>query len=232
MRNSLTAIAVLAFSSTLIASTIFDVTLNTQPLLTSTAGPFSFGAQFAPGTGDIDKNNTVVLRNFNFGSGMPKAATPTLIGGATGSLASAVQLTDSGFINFFSQQFVPGNQLSFSVDLSTNSDVGGIPDGLAIYILDSSGTPIPTSAGPFADFLLTADTTDNPNLQTFSSDITRSPAAGGNPISFAAPAVVLTSVPEPGTIGFVVIGVAVLLFKVRRGPLASQHLGRGADSKG
>ena len=197
-RYLLSTIAAVLFASHLNATTILNVSLDTHTLMGSTAGPFSFAAQFAPGSGELDGNNSASLSNFDFDRGSAGATSPTLIGGASGDLLTSVAFRESDFQNFFSQGFVPGSILSFSVRMSTNSDVGGINDELVVYILDSTGAPLPTTAGAFADYLFSARPENgNLTIETFSGDTSRSPLAGGGPISIAAPSV--TAVPEPRT---------------------------------
>jgi hypothetical protein len=94
-------------------------------------------------------------------------------------------LTDSGFPNFFSQPFNPGDTLTFVLALSTNVDDGSIPDGFIFSILDKTGTPIPSSGGAPQEVLVTIhlDSPDDPRVKTYGSDPGRSPAGGGGPIS-------------------------------------------------
>src|ERR1700694_5966744 len=72
-----------------------------------------------------------------------------------GSSGSGFTITDSWFSSFVDQEFVPGSALSFLMNLTSNDDFGGVPDGFALYLLDSSGMPIPTKA-PFADYFFSA----------------------------------------------------------------------------
>ena len=57
---------------------------------------------------------------------------------------------------FFDEQFAPGLQLSFTLDLTSNDDSDGIPDGFTFYVLDNSGAPLPTLAPGGGDYFLTA----------------------------------------------------------------------------
>src|SRR5689334_4536680 len=84
------------------------VTLNTSALQTATTGPYTLDFQFTDGSGTGDANNTIALSTFLFGSGGCASGTPTLAGGAAGSLASGFTLTDSSFFNEASQGFTPG----------------------------------------------------------------------------------------------------------------------------
>src|SRR5207245_11083515 len=97
-------LALLLLSASLCrAGIVYNVSLNTSPLIGHAAGPFSLGFQFNDGIGTGDANNTAVLSAFQFGVGGSAAGVPTLFGGATGSLASGVTLTDSSFFYAFIQ---------------------------------------------------------------------------------------------------------------------------------
>jgi hypothetical protein len=177
---------------------IETVSLTTTPLIGHPAGPFSLAFQFTDGSGVGDANNTVTLSTFSFGGG-GASGVPTLFGGATGDVSSAVTLTDSAFLNFFIQPFTPGNLLTFTLSSTTNADAGGTPDEFAFSILDNSGMEIPTLGGPQFDVFVVVDLSSSmPAMQTFASDPTRSLAGGGGPITIAAPQVI-SDVPEPSS---------------------------------
>ena len=98
-------------------------------------------------------------------------------GGATGSLAAGVTLTDTAFLSFSSESFTPGNQLSFALNLSSADDAFSLPDRFSFYIVDTAGSPIPTLA-PSGDTLLAVDLTSaNPAPQTWNTSSVRFPAA-------------------------------------------------------
>lgn len=178
------------------ASIVYNVNLSTAPLVGDSSGPFSLAFQLADGSGTGDGNNAALLTNFQFGGGGPLGS-PTLIGSAFGDLASTVVLTDSAFPNYFAESFTPGAAVSFLLTLSTNVDGGGIPDEFSFYVLDNTGTPIPTTAGSFSDVFVQINIdSSNPSVTTFASDTTRSPAAGGQPIDLGT-ATVQAIVPEP-----------------------------------
>lgn len=198
----LTAWIVLA-SQTGRADTItYSVNLDTSPLIGNLAGPFSLNFQFIDGSGVGDGNNTVSLSAFQFGAGGGAAGAPTLEGGASGSLASGVTLTDSDFFNAFTQRFTPGTLLSFNLSLTTNMDAGGAPDQFSFAILDCGGTELP-SAGPARE-VLSIDIASTPIVRTYSTSSVSSAQCGGVSIVLAAPQVQgqptpSSSVPEPAT---------------------------------
>lgn len=175
----------------------YDISMDTAPLIGHPAGPFSLEFQLTDGSGTGDENNTAVLSNFAFGGGAP-VGTPSLIGGATGDAGTSITITESSFFNQFIQQFTPGNQLDFHLELTTNLQPAGVPDEFTFSILDSSGSELPTQS--FFDVFVEVDiNSTNPAVQTFASDPTQSPAAGGPPIDIAAPTATpsVSSVPAP-----------------------------------
>ncbi|MGI8743749.1 MAG: hypothetical protein ACR2NN_14465 [Bryobacteraceae bacterium] len=160
----------------------YDIGMNTAPLVGHTAGPFSIEFQLNDGSGTNDGNNSALLSNFTFGGGSVVVA-PTLTGGATGNAATSISLTDSSFFNQFIQEFTPGSKLGFRLALTTNLDIGGAPDQFTLAILDSSGTELPTRSSSNVFLQIDIDSA-NPLIQTFATDTSRMPAAGGNAIQY------------------------------------------------
>jgi hypothetical protein len=189
---------------------MLNVTLDTSPLIGHAAGPFSINFQLNP---TVDPgNNTVTINNFNFGTGNA-SGTPTYINGASGDLYTAVTLTDSTlFLNYFSQTFVPGNLLSFTISFTPNMTVnedpglGGTPDQFTFAILDNLGFPIPTMFPSGA--LMTIDiVTPNPDVNTYATDPGTPPTAGGPGITMNAPQyTVVGAIPEPTTVTLFLFG--------------------------
>ena len=126
-------------------------------------------------------------------------------------MTSTVSLVDSTFLSFLIQPFTPGANLSFTISTTTIADQGGTLDQFSFAILDSTGTAIPTQGGPYFDVFLAVDLNSPPNIQTFASDTTRLPAAGGPPIAMEAPSAKV--VPEPSSLSFLVLGVFALLLR-------------------
>jgi len=205
----LSFLALFAFASASASSVTYNVFLDTTSLAGNSAAPFSLEFGLADGSGTGDGNNAVVLSNFHFGTGSASGSA-LLGGGASGDLSTSVVLTDTDAIsNYFVQGFSPGNSLSFQLQLSTNLESGGLPDTFFFAILDNTFSPLPTLAGAPLDALALINI-DNPlSIQTFGGDVSRSPVAGGDPISrFSAPAISVSEVPEPST--FPVLGLAIL----------------------
>jgi hypothetical protein len=182
------------------ANLMFNVNLDTTPLVGNAAGPFSLDFQLISGGGG--GTNTAIVSHFNFGGGSASGS-PTLIGGASGDLLGTVTLMDSTFFNEFFQPFIAGHSLSFDVNLTTQVAPGPTPDAFSFAILDSSGFEIPTTS--FSDALVLADISSlNPPIQTFAGD---SSAPGG--IALSAPTITSgqVTVPEPGTLLLLLMGL-------------------------
>jgi len=161
--------------------------------------------------GDATANNIVTVTNALFGGGS-LVGSPTLKGGATGSLSGIVTLTDIGSFNEYFHEFTPGSSLSFVLDFTTNF-AGGTPDSVSFLLIDNStGLPIPTLAPLGSDVLFAIDLNGpSPAVQTYGTDPQRTDFALAAPVASAA------TVPEPGSLflcGTVLCGVA--LFSRRR----------------
>lgn len=211
LKAALFASAFFVFCQTATAD-IINVTLDTTPLMGHPAGPFSILFVFTDGDGIGDSNNAVTINNISFGGGSALGGS-FQFGGASGSLAGGVTIDDSFFLSLFSEAFVPGNQLTFTLSLTTADDAGGIPDRLTFSILDALGSPIPTLA-PAGDFFLGADLgSAGAVLEVFGSDPSRAPSVG-SAVSIAAPTI--TAVPEPTTISLLGVALAAMVIQRRR----------------
>jgi hypothetical protein len=200
--NLRSVFAVCIFSAgcqTAIADAIYNVTLDTTSLVGHPAGPFYVFAEFTDGNGIGDANNTATLGSFAFGGGSALGS-PLLFGGASGSLETGITIKDSSSLGFFAEQFAPGLQLNFSLDLTLNDDSGGTPDRFTFFLLDSSEVPLPTLA-PVGDYFFGADIySTGPIFDAYGSDTSRSLSVGG-PASVPVPTINSVSpVPEPSTI--------------------------------
>ena len=216
MLNLRTVLVVCAFSAlcqTAIADAIYNVTLDTTSLVGHPAGPFYVFAEFTDGNGIGDANNSATLSNFTFGGGSALGS-PLLFGGASGSLETGVRITDSSALGFFAEQFAPGLQLNFSLDLTLNDDSGGTPDRFTFFLLDSSEVPLPTLA-PVGDYFFGADIYSTGAIfDAYGSDTSRSLSVGG-PASIPVPTITsVSSVPEPSTI--YLLGGALAMMGVLR----------------
>ncbi len=198
---------------------IYNITLNTGPLIGDSAGPFSIGFEFADGSGTGDGDNALFMSNFNFGAGGPSGL-PLTLGSVGGDLSSSVVMSDATPLSSFVQSFVPGSTFSFALDVTTNVDAGPPADEFIMSILDNTFTPIPTTAGsPLSPFLVIDIDSSNPTLQTFSSDPTRAPTGGGEPLNIGQPTISLApeTIPEPSTAGSCALLAAIFAWaKLRR----------------
>lgn len=166
------------------AGIVFNVTLDTAPLVGHPSGPFQIDFQFNDGDGVA--NNSAVIDQFAFGGGSA-TGNPATTGGASGSLSTQVNLADSSFFNDFIEGFTPGSTLSFRVNLSTNF-AGGTPDQFSFAILDSNGFEIPTSDPLFTNTLIRIDLDSaNPTVQSFVPDPQSFPGATAPVIAFGQP---------------------------------------------
>jgi hypothetical protein len=176
------------------ASTIqYYVDINTASLVGNASGPFSLDFQLNDGSGLGDANNTATINNFTFGTGSA-TATANLAGGASGNLSSGVTLTDTTPFNEFYQTFNAGNELTFNVSLTLNSDAGPTPDSFAFAILDNNLYNLPTTG--IGDTYLMVNLGPTPSVTT---GLSTSPAVT---VSVAA-------VPEPGSLAWVSLGLMV-----------------------
>jgi hypothetical protein len=175
------------------AQAFFHVDVDTTVLSGNSSAPFSLDFQLIDG-GSAGAVNTVVLSNFTFGGGAATGS-PNLTGGATGSLASTVTLTDASNSNFneFFQEFTLGTSIGFDVSITLHDETGA-PDGFSVSILDSSLSNITTS-GP-GDSLVYASITSILSV----GDLVNSHGTG----SFDG---VTTAVPEPSEYGIAFAGL-------------------------
>lgn len=199
------------------ATVIYDITLPTTALIGNAAGPFQLDFQLVDGDGV--SNNTIVLTNFQFGTGSPVGLGVGL-GGGSGSLATGVSLMDTDFLNTFSAGFDPGATLQFRLQSTTNF-AGGTPDQFTFAILDQQGYFLATS---YFDVFVSFDIDGaSPMLLTGVSPLT-----GGPTVTL----VTLNTVPEPSTVMLVGVGLLVgaALVHQRRKRWGLCHDGGHAES--
>jgi len=202
------AIAGALFCTRAAADLTFDVTLDTSPLIGNPAGPFSIELQLTDGSGPGDANNSATIDGVDFGGGGLVGA-PFSFGGAAGSLASSLSLTDSDFANGVVQSFDPGASLRFDVALTTTLDTGPFPDELSLSLLDGAGNPIPTT-GLLSAFVVVDIDSSRPGIQTF--------AGAGSYAGIGAPAISTTVAPvtEPAAGALLAVALLCCLVSQRR----------------
>ncbi len=175
------------------ADVIYNVTLNTAPLIGNSNAPFALDFQLTSGNSSSGVVNSATLSNFSFGAGGSAGTGHPFSnsGNASGTLSSTVSLNTSGgsFFNEFSQYFNPGSSLSFKLDLTNFAEpAGSFPDEFAFYLIDHTGGPVLTTdtTGNSLIFIDLTGSALHPNVFTTTSD--------GASITPA-----ITAVPEPGT---------------------------------
>ena len=196
------------------ADSIYDVTIGTSSLAGSGATlafDLTSGGSLA---------NTASISSFSsdalLGSNGPNS------GSATGALPGVVSLdTKTYFFNEYLQGLTLGNSMSFQLDVTTNAPTGGaLPDTLAFFILDPTASySLPT----------TSDPTGANSLFTLQIDGSPSGVVGNYGGTPSGVDVTLTSVsvPEPGTLGLMAIGLLGAIGIALRRNRGSSTLDRG-----
>lgn len=164
-----------------IAGTVF--TMDTTPLQSSAAGPFTLDFQFTDGSGAGDGNNTVTLSDFSFGGGSIDTTPSSSTGGVNVTTGPfAISLTDTSFYNDLQFGLTPGSSLGFTLDETANPDAGA-PDTFTFAIFDGSGSEITTTNPNGFDSFIEADLPTN----TSTTVTTLSPSAPGASVALNAP---------------------------------------------
>jgi hypothetical protein len=159
MRNYIVAAAIVVLGSCMLCpvsrADSFQVTITTTPI----QGQGGFAVfDFIQGAPVL--NNTVTVSGFT-SDAMLGSFTTT--GAVMGTLVPGpLTLSDSAFLSEWSQGLTYGTHMSFILNLTTNSSLGGIPDEFSFFLEDSTGTPFPTSDPTGADALFAIDITGSP----------------------------------------------------------------------
>jgi hypothetical protein len=195
-------------------STIF--TLNTTPLETTSAGPFTLDFQLDEGDGGSNDYNQVTLSNFGFGGGSINTTPTSSTGGITVTTSPLqVALAETSFFNDVQFGFTPGSSLSFTFSSTTNNDPVA-PDTFTFAIYDNSGNEIATTNPNAFDSFVEVDL---PSGSSGVNTILSGSAAGAsvmlNPPTQGSSG---SSVPEPSYFAAISLFAAALVWKTRRGP--------------
>ncbi len=185
---------------------VFQVSLNTTPLVGHLAEPFAIFFSLVDGSGTGDGNSTVTLSDFAFGGGGAPFEPASNGPGTTGDLTSSVTVNDSDPVsNDFSQEFTQGTQFAFRLSVDAAGSDG---DTFLFGIVDSSGNLIPTLDPLGENVLLRAIIGPSGiGFSTFATDASQDTASFQQPpIDMGAPVVT----PEPST-RFSTLAAALLL---------------------
>lgn len=188
----------------------FTISLDTSALV----GQGDFALDFQLIDGDGVANTTVVLRDFTFGAGGP-AGSPTLVGGASGSLATGLTLEDTAGFTRAAGGFTPGATLSFLLEVTGSSDAS-TPDYFTMALLGPDGFEVPTLGS--VEELLSLALEAGAVPEAFGTDLDCTAPDDTNPgcTDLDVPAPTVTAVPEPATALLVLTGAALIGVRRRR----------------
>jgi hypothetical protein len=194
---------------------VYDVSLNTSPLVGNPNGPFALDFQLTSGDTTSGVVNSAALSLFAFGAG-GSAGTGNPFsnsGNASGNLGSSVALSTAGgtFFSEFSQYFTPGSSLNFQLSLTNSPQPTGTPDEFTFQLIDNTLGEVSTTDPSGSDSLIIIDLTGpgaSPQIFTTDGDgITITPQL----------ATVGSTVPEPSGIWLCVpVAVALLGYSRRK----------------
>jgi hypothetical protein len=173
----------------------YHITVDTSAL-SGTSGELDL--QFNPGALPDAQSATVSISNFN-ATGGTLLGSPTIAGGASGTLSGTLQLNNSSMLNEATFPLTFGAQLSFDVQISGDAiahpnAAGVFGSTFALSLLGADGrTPEATSdaSGALLDLGVFPDGTSS--VQTFA------PGAGAAPIARAAAANMIVVADAPLT---------------------------------
>lgn len=199
------ALALLAFPATG-RGDLFDVSLDVTSLRGNTygaGGPYSVDFFMTGGQGN---NDSVTISNFAVTAASLGASSSS--GTVSGGLGTSLIVGDTSLLNDFNQVITPDGTtnsvaITFQMNVTTNFLSGSIPDNFSFSILDSSGSPIPTTdsaASSLFDFDL------KPGLTV--SQISLFQTTGSSP-TIGPATISVASVPEPSS-AVLVLGLGAI----------------------
>jgi hypothetical protein len=179
---------------------------------------FTYAIDFQFALGGPSTSNMATLYGIDFGIGGSAGSSGSIqtFGSVTGNLQSqpiTLSGTSGGFAEF-TQNFNPGNQLQFTLNMTNNAQLGGNSDTFVFdlqYLDPSSGNwfQIPTSNPNFNNALVEADTDPNGQGQlTFIASSSTDP-------NFPVPTPNVQPVPTPGSLNLALVGMAALIILKR-----------------
>jgi PEP-CTERM motif len=186
-------IAAALLSSVAARAQVYTVSIDTSALSPVGANaPFSLDFQLNDGSGTASGNTSVAVSPVVF-TGGAATGSPTLSGGASGSLGSGLSLNETAPFSEAFQGFTPGTALTFTVTVTPNNAVTGAPDLFAFSVLDKNLANLPTA--------------NNDTIVAFAVDqngvaITTANTTGSDIVT------VVSVVPEPSATAFAGAGLA------------------------
>ena len=186
----------------------YNVTLNVASLVSNPNGLFSLDLQLVPGSDNVSQ--TISISNFSVTAGS-FTGSPNYTGGATGTTASTVVLTNSNASDdeFFQTFTAATTQISFRVAESNNQEVGGedpTPDQFNVAILDNTTNNIPTTDPSGGNAMVSDAMVGSQNLSLINVNSSQSPDGGVTAVVAA---------PEPGSAALLLFGALGLCVRRR-----------------
>lgn len=201
-----------------------NVSINTSSLAGDTGSELFI--ELTGGSGDSGVGyNTVTTSPFALGTGTAGAVdTANSFGNVSGDMSSGISLNDNGSpLSLFGEFLTPGTSLSFQLDMTTNVNIGAVPDGLYLFIYDPNGNPIATTQDPSGfDSLLAV------NFNSPTPVITTYPNVDGSQLTSVTPAGVVAApeIDASSSIGALTLLAGLLLI------LRSVSQGRQRERRG
>ncbi|MEQ1871688.1 MAG: NF038129 family PEP-CTERM protein [Vicinamibacterales bacterium] len=193
---ALSAVAFLAQTTSGWAAPV-TLTFDTSSLTASLPSVYSLDFQLT--SADGSSANSATLTDFDFGLGSVLATSfygPN--GGVSGSVdAPPLVLSATAFFNSFTQDFIPGAFLKFTLDLTNSGPAGLTPDQFSFAIL-LDGFEVPTGDALGINKLLRVDLTGA--------------SAGPDVLQYAVTAA--AAVPEPASL--LLLGSGLITLAARR----------------
>ncbi|HSI15381.1 MAG TPA: NF038129 family PEP-CTERM protein [Chthoniobacter sp.] len=212
---ALTASFLLALASVSnAANLVYFVTLDVASLVSNPNGLFALDLQLVPGSNNV--TNSVTLSNFIVTGGTLTGSPDFTFGGATGSSASSITLTNSNSSdNEYAELFSSGvTRIQFQVTETSNSETVGsgtpIPEQFNVAIYDNTQSNIPTTDPSGGNTLVSSAIVAGQTLSSVQTFTSMSPDAG------VSATVSLSAVPEPTSVGLLLVGACGLLARRKR----------------
>lgn len=194
------------------ANLVYYVTLNVASLVSNPNAPFALDLQLVPGSNNV--TNSVTLSNFIVTGGTLAGTADFSFGGASGSSASSIVLTNSNATdNEYAELFSAGvTQIQFKVTETSNSETVGsgtpVPEQFNVAIYDNTQSNIPTTDLSGGNALLSSAIVAGQTMSSVQTYSSVSPDAGVT--------VSLSAVPEPASAGLLLIGACAMIARRKR----------------